>query len=52
MYQNREEFIRALGVEEMPSLFGARYEETMAEYGERGVPYLADSFVDESGNNG
>ncbi len=47
MYPNREEFIEALGVAEMPALFGARYAETMAEYETKGVPYLADAFVEE-----
>ena len=45
MYRNREEFIKVLGVEEMPTLFAARYDETMAEYKAQGVPYLADDFV-------
>ena len=46
MYPNREEFIKALGVEEMPALFGARYDKVMAEYEEKGVPYLEDAFVE------
>ena len=37
MYKTREEFIEALGVTEMPALFGARFEETMAEYEKNGV---------------
>lgn len=45
MYQNREEFINALGVEEMPALFGARFDEVMEEYDREGVWFLADSFV-------
>lgn len=47
MYQNREEFIAALGVAEMPVLFGARYAETMAEYEKEGVFYLQHSFIEE-----
>ena len=39
MYKNREEFIAALGVAEMPALFGARYAETMAEYEKNSVFY-------------
>ena len=50
MYATREEFIKALGVEEMPELFGARFAETMAEYEEQGVPYLADEFVQKLQN--
>ena len=47
MYKTREEFIEALGVTEMPALFGARFEETMAEYEKNGVFYLQDAFLDE-----
>ena len=47
MYQNREEFIAALGVAEMPALFGARFAETMTEYEKNGVFYLQDAFLDE-----
>ena len=47
MYRNREEFIAALGVAEMPELFAARFDETMVEYKEMGVPYLADAFLQE-----
>jgi hypothetical protein len=47
MYKTREEFIAALGVTEMPTLFGARFEETMAEYEKNGVFYLQDAFLDE-----
>ena len=32
MYKTREEFIAALGVAEMPELFGARFAESVAEY--------------------
>lgn len=46
MYQNREEFIAALGVAEMPALFGARFAETMAEYETQGVFFLQESFID------
>ena len=46
MYATREKFIKALGVTEMPALFGARFDETMAEYREKGVPYLEDAFVE------
>ncbi len=47
MYQNREEFVAALGVAEMPALFGARFAETVAEYEKNGVAYLQDAFLDE-----
>ena len=50
MYSSREEFIKALGVAEMPELFGARFAETMAEYEAQGVPYLADEFVEKLQN--
>ena len=43
--ENREEFVRALGVQEMPALFGARFDEVMAEYDREGVWYLTDSFI-------
>lgn len=45
MYRNREEFIAALGVAEMPALFGARYDEVMAEYEKEGVFFLEDAFI-------
>ena len=47
MYQNREEFIAALGVAEMPALFGARYDETMAEYEKQGAFFLEDAFIEQ-----
>ncbi len=50
MYKTREEFIEALGVTEMPTLFGARFEETMAEYEKNGVFYLQDAFLEELQN--
>ena len=40
MYKTRKEFIAALGVAEMPALFGARFAETMAEYEKEGVLWL------------
>ena len=43
--QTREEFIAALGVSQMPELFGARYAEVMAEYEKQGVFYLEPSFL-------
>lgn len=46
MYMSREEFIKALGVAEMPALFGARYEETMAEYEKNGVFFLEESYIE------
>ena len=45
MYKDREEFIAALGVAEMPALFGARFAETMAEYEKNSVFYLEDAFL-------
>ena len=50
MYKDREEFIAALGVAEMPALFGARYAEAVAEYEKQGVFYLQDTFLDELQN--
>ena len=47
MYKTREEFIAALGVAEMPALFGARFAESVAEYEKNGVFYLQDAFLDE-----
>ena len=47
MYQNREEFIAALGVAEMPELFGARFGDTMAEYEKNGVFYLEEGFLED-----
>ena len=47
MYQNREEFIAALGVAEMPALFGARFADTMAEYEKNGVFYLKEDFLED-----
>lgn len=45
-YKNREEFIKALGVSEMPEVFGQRYDESMAEYDRVGVPFLSDEYLD------
>ncbi|MBQ9778468.1 MAG: hypothetical protein IJW22_06040 [Clostridia bacterium] len=44
-YQNREEFIAALGVSQMPELFAARFEEVMAEYEREGVWFLSEAFL-------
>ena len=46
MYKTREELIAALGVEQMPALFGARFDEVMAAYEKEGVPFLQDAFLD------
>lgn len=45
MYKSREEFISALGVSKMPELFGARFDETMAQYEREGVFFLEDRFI-------
>ena len=50
MHPNREEFIRALGVAEMPALFGAHFDEVMAEYEKQGVPFLQDTFPQDLQN--
>ena len=46
MYSSKEKFIEALGVSTMPELFGARFEETMREYEEKGVFFLEESYID------
>ena len=48
MYKTREEFIRALGVEEMPEQFGARFDETMSEYERDGVWFLSDDYIERT----
>ena len=46
MYTSREAFIQALGVTEMPEIFGARFAQTMTEYEKVGVFYLQNVFVE------
>ena len=43
--QTREEFVKALGVTQMPELFGVEFEKTMRIYDEQGVWFLQDGFV-------
>lgn len=49
-YETRAEFIKALGVSEMPEDFGKNFDKTMAEYDEFGAPYLSDEFIDNIQN--
>lgn len=51
MYKTREEFVKALGVSEMPEVFGRRYEESMAEYDRAGVPFLSDEYIEDIQND-
>lgn len=47
MYKTREDFIKALGVSQMPDAFGLRYEESMAEYDKVGAPFLSEEYIEE-----
>lgn len=43
----REAFLKALGVAEMPELYGKDFDAVMREYDECGVWFLTDEFLDE-----
>ena len=43
----REAFLKALGIAEMPELYGKEFDAVMNEYDERGVWFLTDEFLDE-----
>ena len=43
----RESFLKTLGINEIPELYGKNFDSVMKEYDERGVWFLTDEFLDE-----
>ena len=41
----RESFLKTLGINEMPELYGKNFDAVMQEYNERGVWFLTDEFL-------
>ena len=45
LFNTREEFLAAIGEEEMPENFGVDFLDTVVEFETQGTPFLADEFV-------